>query len=295
VDDDEVIRKLLARQLVAVGHVVRTAENGLEGIAKLRTGLPGLIISDLNMPGMNGIEFLGVVRKRFPQIPVIAIGSISEGELPEGLAADAFCSKNGLGFKEILATVAELAGKPSQRPPAPPPGHDPVLARWNGNGHYILSCDDCLRDFTVPRVFHLTQNEKSATCVHCGKTLPFLVVASAEGNSSRVSVGSANESKGAEAKTGAEECYDLTLERPVATSLECRAAQIGGAQHALLLDCGFTVAEVGEDTTVYQCQLDSRQITLDAVGRWCIESEDQRAIFGIGVVDLEAALSPDGR
>jgi CheY-like chemotaxis protein len=33
--DDQVIRKFLARQLVAAGHIVRTAGNGLEGIAKL--------------------------------------------------------------------------------------------------------------------------------------------------------------------------------------------------------------------------------------------------------------------
>ena len=181
VEDDLPVQKLIARHLLSAGYVVRTAGDGLDAIQKLRAGLPDLIISDLNMPGMSGFEFLSVVRKRFPQIPVIAISSATKDEIPEGLAADAYCSKNGFGFQELLATVADLMGKPTQRTPAPPPGNDPVLARWNGNGHYVLGCDDCLREFTVPRLFHNGQNEKAATCVHCGKTLQFLIAADAGG------------------------------------------------------------------------------------------------------------------
>ena len=48
------------------GYVVRVAVDGLDAIGKLRKGLPALIISDLNMPLMSGVEFLNVVRRRFP-------------------------------------------------------------------------------------------------------------------------------------------------------------------------------------------------------------------------------------
>jgi len=51
--------------------------------------LPDVIISDLQMPKMNGFEFLPVMRKRFPQIPIIAIsGEFSGRDVPESVLAD---------------------------------------------------------------------------------------------------------------------------------------------------------------------------------------------------------------
>ena len=77
--------------------------------------------------------------------------------------------------------------------------------------------------------------------------------------------------------------------------LNNRAAQIGGAQHALLMDYGFTVVKVGEDTAVYRSQRYGCQVTLDGAGHWCVWPEGQREFRGIGFADLEAALSADGR
>ena len=82
VDDEPLIRKLISGYLVAAGYVVRTAVDGLDAIGKLRAGLPDLIISDLNMPRMSGLELLEVVRKRFPQIPVIVISAVAADEMP---------------------------------------------------------------------------------------------------------------------------------------------------------------------------------------------------------------------
>jgi CheY-like chemotaxis protein len=60
-DDDALIRKLIARHMVAAGYVARTAEDGLDAIAKLHARLPDLIITDFYMPRMSGMELLGVV------------------------------------------------------------------------------------------------------------------------------------------------------------------------------------------------------------------------------------------
>ena len=49
VDDEPVLQKLISGYLVAAGYAVRTADDGLEAITKLRAALPDLIISDLNM------------------------------------------------------------------------------------------------------------------------------------------------------------------------------------------------------------------------------------------------------
>ena len=61
-----------------------------------------MIISDLNMPRMTGFEFLNIVRKRFPQIPVIVISGSAGDEMPEGLAADAYCPKNEFISDQLL-------------------------------------------------------------------------------------------------------------------------------------------------------------------------------------------------
>src|ERR1700690_2912678 len=108
VDDEPLIRKLISGYLVAAGYVVRTAVDGLDALGKLRAVLPDLIISDLNMPRMSGPEFLDVVRKRFPQIPVMVISSETADATPGGLAADAYYHKSGIGFQQLPETIANL-------------------------------------------------------------------------------------------------------------------------------------------------------------------------------------------
>ncbi len=175
VDDDLLIRKLVSRELVAVGYVVRTAADGLDAVGKLREGPPDLVISDLNMPHMSGVELLKVVRQRFPQVPVIVISSVAAGEMPEGLLADAYFHKTGFGFQQLLETVSDLARNPPQRDCPSQIDDKPVEARWDGTGHYIIGCEDCLREFRIPRVFHLGRGAKVTICVHCGKVVRFFV------------------------------------------------------------------------------------------------------------------------
>jgi CheY-like chemotaxis protein len=60
----------------------------------MRGALPDLIMTDLKMPNMSGFEFLSVVRRRFPQIPTIAIsGKFQPPVEPLGIFADAFFAK----------------------------------------------------------------------------------------------------------------------------------------------------------------------------------------------------------
>jgi CheY-like chemotaxis protein len=175
VDDEPLVRKLISRYLVAAGYVVRVAVDGLDAIGKLRAGPLDLIISDLKMPRMSGVELLNVVRKRFPQIPVIAISAVAPDEMPEGVAADAYCHKSGFGFEQLMQTISDLTKKPPSRTAPPPVDNEPVQARWDGNGHFIISCEDCLLEFGVPRMLHMGRGEKWTICVHCGKVVHFLV------------------------------------------------------------------------------------------------------------------------
>jgi CheY-like chemotaxis protein len=161
--------------LVAAGYIVRVAVDGLDAIGKLRAGPIDVIISDLNMPRMTGLELLGVVRKRFPQIPVIVISGVAANELPEGMAADAYYTKNEFLYDQLLQTIPALTGKQHLRTAPPQVDNEPVQARWDGNGHFIIGCVDCLREFSVPRVLRKGRDEAWTLCVHCGKVVHFLL------------------------------------------------------------------------------------------------------------------------
>ena len=77
--------------LESKNYEVLCAKDGFEGLTALKRSLPDIIISDLRMPNMNGFEFLSVVRRRFPVIPVIVIsGEFSGITVPESVLADAF-------------------------------------------------------------------------------------------------------------------------------------------------------------------------------------------------------------
>lgn len=75
VDDDKTTRKLLGLYLKSKGFDVLHAENGLDGLEKLGRDNVNLIISDLNMPYMDGIEFVKAVRADAQQshLPILMI------------------------------------------------------------------------------------------------------------------------------------------------------------------------------------------------------------------------------
>ena len=73
VDDEENARIALSRLLTREGYIVETAANGFEALGYLREHDVSLIVTDINMPEMNGIEFLREVNRSFPGSNVIMI------------------------------------------------------------------------------------------------------------------------------------------------------------------------------------------------------------------------------
>lgn len=128
VEDDPLIRKVMSRCLAAEGYEVQTAIDGLDALTKLHAKLPDLIITDLNMPRMSGFELLEVLRKRFPQLPCVAMTSCTPTEISGIVAADAYYHKNGTGFQQLPETIANLARKLPQRGGHPIDDKEPVLA-----------------------------------------------------------------------------------------------------------------------------------------------------------------------
>jgi CheY-like chemotaxis protein len=62
VDDEERLRNMAKTILESQDYEVHCAKDGFAGLVSLKESLPDLIISDLQMPNMNGFEFLSVVR-----------------------------------------------------------------------------------------------------------------------------------------------------------------------------------------------------------------------------------------
>jgi DNA-binding NtrC family response regulator len=73
VDDEAIVRESLFHWFKKYGHVVETASSGFEALEKLETYPFQLLFVDIKMPGMDGIELLGKVKKEYPDTIVIII------------------------------------------------------------------------------------------------------------------------------------------------------------------------------------------------------------------------------
>ena len=106
VDDERQITRMLRASLQSSGYEVLTAANGIEGLEKFETGRPDLIITDLAMPEMNGLELTQAVR-RLDQTPIIVL-SVRDTDvmkvkaLDEG--ADDYLTKP-FSMPELLARI----------------------------------------------------------------------------------------------------------------------------------------------------------------------------------------------
>ncbi len=84
IDDDEEIRTLVKRMLVGEGHQVEEALDGAEGLRLFGKRPPDLVVTDINMPGLDGHEVITAIRVRHAEVPIIAVSggsAIAKDEL----------------------------------------------------------------------------------------------------------------------------------------------------------------------------------------------------------------------
>src|SRR3990172_1799382 len=116
IEDNEKNRKLVRDVLQHTGYKTLEAETGEDGVRLAQESHPALVLMDIQLPGMNGIEALGRLRAhaKTKKIPVIAVtASAMTHDRAKVIAArfDGFQSKP-LNVKEVLGAVREILGPP---------------------------------------------------------------------------------------------------------------------------------------------------------------------------------------
>jgi len=71
IDDDESIRFLVQEELSLEGHAVRLAGDGDRGLQAVEDALPDVVVLDIKMPGLGGIEVLRRLKASYPSLPVL--------------------------------------------------------------------------------------------------------------------------------------------------------------------------------------------------------------------------------
>jgi len=111
VEDEPLIREAFALRLSERGYVVQTARSGEEGLALLRSSPPDILVLDMVMPGLSGLDLLKEVREADLEIPVILLtarGTVKDAVEAMRLGAFDFVTKN-IDLDELLLSLSNAA------------------------------------------------------------------------------------------------------------------------------------------------------------------------------------------
>jgi DNA-binding response OmpR family regulator len=112
IEDEEAIRFILEKRLSDAGYFVISAEDGIEGLNKLRKENPDLIVLDLMLPGLDGYQICSLIKRdrRYAHIPVLILTARiqqKDYEMAMAVGADAFLTKP-FESQVLLSKIAEL-------------------------------------------------------------------------------------------------------------------------------------------------------------------------------------------
>lgn len=112
IDDEPMVRKIVRKMLERAGHHVVDVENGREGLVQLEQHACELILTDIIMPEVEGIEVLTTVKAKYPQSRVIAMsgggrtGNIDFLEIASKFGASATLHKP-FTYETLLSVIEQ--------------------------------------------------------------------------------------------------------------------------------------------------------------------------------------------
>ncbi len=120
IDDNDLVRDTLVRILERAGFETAAAKNGREGLAQFHSQPPDLVVTDVIMPDLDGIETIMALRQAAPGIPIIAVSGGGKAhamqflDIAQKLGADLALSKP---FKpaELVSAITELLARDKSR------------------------------------------------------------------------------------------------------------------------------------------------------------------------------------
>ena len=104
IDDDDQMRKMLSEALKLQGHEIMSASNGRAGLELYQAHKADVVVTDIIMPEMDGIESILELRQDLPELKIIAISGGSQYVGP----MDYLVSAKTLGAQRILTKPFEL-------------------------------------------------------------------------------------------------------------------------------------------------------------------------------------------
>src|SRR2546423_11974892 len=113
VEDSITSRMLLKNILESAGYIVATAVDGMDGLTKLRTSAFDLVISDVDMPRMDGFDLTAAIRadKRLAALPVVLVTARETREDRErgvDVGANAYIVKSSFDQSDLLNIIRRL-------------------------------------------------------------------------------------------------------------------------------------------------------------------------------------------
>jgi CheY-like chemotaxis protein len=112
VDDEPIIRQLFQNILEREGHAVLVASNGREAIEMMRQRIPNLVMLDLQMPVMDGMSFLRLLRRHpdWMHVPVVIMSALADKQeitSAGSLGVKDYLLKAGFSLPEMRARIGK--------------------------------------------------------------------------------------------------------------------------------------------------------------------------------------------
>jgi CheY-like chemotaxis protein len=111
VDDHAIIRRMVREVFEAENWEVLDAANGAEGVQKAQVVKPGLIILDLSMPVMNGLDAARELKVLMPHIPLLMFTNNAAGIVEKEARSAVISKSDSDGLKQLLARAKALLGQ----------------------------------------------------------------------------------------------------------------------------------------------------------------------------------------